>query len=598
MMAWVEGATDLKTCRGEPKGSILGLVAVMLGAALGLTAPARARADGGWRIDDFDTRLEIANNGAVDVTETIAARFYEPKHGIFREIPVRYAVFGHLYDLRARLKSVHDDAGHGLNYTTRDDANKLVIRIGDAGRTLTGNQTYQIRYRVARAVLWEGEHAVLRWNATGTEWLVPIGRTSVTVVLPEPLDDAHVQYDAWTGAFGASQKNFKKSRVDSRTLQFQAGPLKEREGMTVEVAIPASSVKRPSMLAEFGWWLGDNFPYALIPTGLAACISAWYFRGRDLPGRGTVVVGYEPPKNLGPAEVGTLSDERVDLRDISSILIDLAVRGYLTIEEVKTEGMLWRTSTDYVLHARKDADGLKNYEKLAYKGVFSNGKSVKLSSLQNKFYARLDGIKRELYGCLTEQGYFDGNPRSVQGIFFVLGFFLAAADVILAAVVQFVLIGRVFGLPIVVTALALVVILGMTAWVMPRRTRKGRIAWEEIRGLEEYIRRAEVDDLKEQERRNVFERLLPYATTFGLTTRWASAFKGMYTQPPDWYQPAYPNQFSMDSFGWSLNNSVQAMSATFPSQPRSEGSSGWSSGGFGGGGSSGGGFGGGGGGSW
>jgi uncharacterized membrane protein YgcG len=98
----------------------------------------------------------------------------------------------------------------------------------------------------------------------------------------------------------------------------------------------------------------------------------------------------------------------------------------------------------------------------------------------------------------------------------------------------------------------------------------------------------------------VFERLLPYATAFSLTTRWASAFEGLYTQPPDWYRPAGDGPFTMMYFGSSLDRSVTAMNSTLPTQPRSEGggSSGWSSGGFSGGGSSGGGFGGGGGGSW
>src|SRR5437899_171753 len=116
--------TDLSTHRRELKVPVFGLAAAMLGVGLGLALPARARADGGWRIDGFDIRLEVAGDGMMDVTETIAARFDEPKHGIFREIPVRYAVFGHLYDLRARLKSVQDDAGHGWHYTLKDEENK------------------------------------------------------------------------------------------------------------------------------------------------------------------------------------------------------------------------------------------------------------------------------------------------------------------------------------------------------------------------------------------------------------------------------------------------------------------------------------------
>jgi uncharacterized membrane protein YgcG len=141
---------------------------------------------------------------------------------------------------------------------------------------------------------------------------------------------------------------------------------------------------------------------------------------------------------------------------------------------------------------------------------------------------------------------------------------------------------------------------------MSRKTRKGRIAWERIAGLEEYIRRAEVDDIKEQERQGVFERLLPYAIVFGLSDRWGKAFADLYRRPPDWYQPARGDGFSTWVLVNDLDRSMWMMNRTFPSQPRStgEGFSGrgggysWSSGGFGGGGSSGGGFGGGGGSSW
>jgi uncharacterized membrane protein YgcG len=135
---------------------------------------------------------------------------------------------------------------------------------------------------------------------------------------------------------------------------------------------------------------------------------------------------------------------------------------------------------------------------------------------------------------------------------------------------------------------------------MPRKTRSGKIAWEQVAGLEEFIRRAEADEIQAQERRGIFERLLPYAIVFGLADRWAKAFAGLYTQPPDWYQPANPSHFSTALLASSMNRSVHSMNEVFPSQPRSSGSGGgggWSSGGFSGG-SVGGGFGGGGGGAW
>ena len=156
------------------------------------------------------------------------------------------------------------------------------------------------------------------------------------------------------------------------------------------------------------------------------------------------------------------------------------------------------------------------------------------------------------------------------------------------------MIGRVFVVPIVIAGVLSAVAVVITSRVMPRKTQKGRIAWEQIAGLEEYIRRAEVDDIQAQDRRGVFERLLPYAIIFGLSNRWAKAFAELYTQPPDWYQPVDPANYTTWRFMRDINRSVSSMNTTLPAMPRSTavnvGPTGpgynWSSGGFSGGGSS------------
>jgi uncharacterized protein (TIGR04222 family) len=592
--------TNSPTRRWLPR-VVVAVLALVLTPALAV--PAVAALSQGWEITSFDDAIELARDGTIEVTETITARFDEPKHGLIREIPVRYAVGGHLYDIRLHLRGVSDGQGAGLKWQSRDEENKLVIKIGDPAATVTGTHAYVIRYKVGRATLWEGETAVLRWNVTGNSWRVPIAKASAAVtVAPEvPLD--RVDSTAYTGAYRTSGKDAALSTT-GRTLRYDTTrSLGPGEGLTIEVFTPVEFMTRPSWRTELGWWLADNFTYGLFPAGLAACFGAWYLRGRDEPGRGTVVVSYEPPRELGPAEVGTLADERVDLRDISSTIVDLAVRGHVTIQEQKAAGLFgFGSSTDYVFTKSHPPKNLKPYERLLYDKIFGEEPSTKLSDLQNQFYDALPQIKEELYGGLTRAGYFAGNPESVRTRYTILGLLAIIATALAAAAVQHWWIGRVFPAPLIATSLALVPAVIVTSRLMPRRTRKGRIAWETIRGLEEYISRAEVDDLKEQERRNIFERLLPYAVAFGLTKRWSKAFEGLYTQPPDWYRTAGGGPFSMLYFGAALDDSIRAMNATLPSQPRSEGGSGgdsgWSSGGFSGGGSVGGGFGGGGGSAW
>ncbi len=425
--------------------------------------------------------------------------------------------------------------------------------------------------------------------------------------MPRDLDDSQLTYDAWTGVYGAKGKDFTKRRDDARTLVFETGALRSGEGITVEVTMPGDAVSRPGWTSEAAAWLADNFPFAIFPATLGLCMAAWFpaTSGRDLPGRGAIVVNYEPPDKLSPAEVGTLIDERVDQRDVSAVIIDLAVRGYLKIEEIASNS--WFSSgKDYRFTKIKPPDGLKTFEKKLHSKLFDGKVSVLMSDLATKFYPVIGEVKSDLYRSLTQGGYFDGNPKTVRGTFLGLGLLALAVSLGLSALFQFWMIGRVFVLPIAVAGVLSAIVVVVISRIMPRKTQKGRIAWEQITGLEEYIRRAEVDDIQAQDRRGVFERLLPYAIIFGLSNRWAKAFAGLYTQPPDWYQPVDATNYSTWRLTNDIDRSISSMNQSLPAMPRSTGTGSgptgagyrWSSGGFSGGGSVGGGFGGGGGGSW
>ncbi|WP_240907322.1 DUF2207 domain-containing protein [Paludisphaera rhizosphaerae] len=585
------------------------LAAVLAGGA----SQAQAQLDDGWSIARLDVDVAIHPDAGLDVVETIDADFARAKHGILREIPVRYAVGMHQYALRFRLLGVDDGEGRTWPASVSYESNLVKIKIGDPDRVVRGRNRYRIRYHVQRAILWEGNQAwedggraVLRWNATGTEWQVPIAHSVVTVHLPRDLNDAQLAYDAWVGRYGAKGRDFRKRRIDPSTIEYETGPLNAREGITVEVVMPSDAVARPGWTTQLRWWLVDNFPYAVFPITAALCFFAWLTKGRDHPGLGTIVVGYEPPDNLTPAEVGTLIDEKVDLQDISASIIDMAVRGYLRIEDVARGG--WFSSgNDYRFIRLKGPSGLKPFEKRLYDQIFQGGAdSVLLSELREEFYPVLPVVTNELYRTLSKNQYFDGHPENVRTGFLAFGLVCVAAAIALSAFIQLALIDRIFFIPVIVAAVLSAASVVATSRYMSRKTRKGRIAWEKIAGLEEFIRRAEVDEIREQERRGVFERLLPYAIIFGLSDRWGKAFADLYRTPPDWYRPSNPDDFSTWVLINDMDRSMWMMNRTFPTQPRAQietgsgrgGGYSWSSGGFGGGGSSGGGFGGGGGSSW
>src|SRR4051812_42502308 len=212
-----EGETLVR--RSIARACLLGIVSILA------LSSSSARADSGWTIRNFDVDLAINKDASLEVAETIDADFSIAKHGILREIPVRYAVGMHQYALRVKLRAVDDGEGHAYETSVTHEENLMKIRVGSPDYTVRGTKRYRLRYDVERAILWEGNHAwekgnyaVLRWNATGTEWQVPIGRSKVTVHLPRELNDFELTADAWTGYFNARGKDFQKRLLDPRTL--------------------------------------------------------------------------------------------------------------------------------------------------------------------------------------------------------------------------------------------------------------------------------------------------------------------------------------------------------------------------------------------
>jgi uncharacterized membrane protein len=129
----------------------------------------------------------------------------------------------------------------------------------------------------------------------------------------------------------------------------------------------------------------------------------------------------------------------------------------------------------------------------------------------------------------------------------------------------------------------------------PAKTKAGAAAYMDIRGFQEFMNRAEKDQLERMGDKHLFSRFLPYAIALDVVDNWARAFEGIYQELPQWYASHTGlSSFSPSHFSRSINSATSVLAAAMFSAPRGSGGGG----GFGGGGFSGDGFGGGGGGSW
>jgi uncharacterized membrane protein YgcG len=575
----------------------LNLLAGLFLVLLVLAGPASAKER---HLKKFFSEIVVMPDGSVDVTENITFQFVGgPWRGINREIPIEYSgPHGSNYTLFLDVKNITGETGAKLRYETSRERHylNLKIYIPDADNS---TRTISINYTVSDAIKFFTDYDEFYWNVTGDEWSIPIESAGAHIVLPGGA--ANLRAKAFTGAYRSTGRDadvqITGTGVDVQTRD----PLPMHEGLTVSVAFDKGAVREPSALSRLSLFLRSNWPLFMPIVAFFAMFWWWWTRGRD-PRLRPIAAQYQPPDNLSPGEVGTLIDNSVDMRDITASIVDLAVRGYLTIEEKQQDHLLGLThSKNYVFHLKKSRaewNSLKPHEQELLDGIFSGGNAgdaVPLDALHNTFYANIPGIRNQIFASLVGDGYYAQRPDSVRSTYILFG--VLTGFILVAGGIWIANHSGMQPLPFVVAGLLTGAIICGFGWFMPARTQAGARALEGVLGFEDFLAHVESDRFNRTIKTpEMFEKFLPFAMALGVEKNWSKAFQGIYTQPPQWYQGSYGPNFYPYMFANDLNSMSSMAGDVLTSAPRSaEGSAFSSDSGGGGGGFEGGGFGGGGG---
>lgn len=597
---------------------------------------------GGEQIDRYVVDATVQRDGAVAVTETISYDFgFQARHGIFRAIPIRYALGKNQGNANASL----DDRvieitspsatldGQPVDLAVDPNNNKDidtdyydVIRLGDPDATVTGRHTYQLRYLMRGTLNKPDGTPQLFWDAIGDKWPVPIDQATVRVHAPGKIARARCQ----TGSAG-SGVNCPASKVGGDTATFSAENIDPRTAMTVAAALPPSvSVPvpvfdrkpgfAPTVASNFvrpGHEAGIGAPATLGITGALLVIGAVLLarllaRGRDyyfvgltpgiVPGPGEqygqalrklgqhneVAVQFNKP-DAPPALCGGILHETVGMTEVSATITDLAVRGYLRVED---DGQQQHT----LIQLAEPDDRLAKYERVILEALFADESRVELSSLQ--VGEEMRRAREEMLDELVYRNWYQRRPDQVTRGYRMLGAVLLFGSL----VIGYFLLARfdlgLWALPFALGGLALLSLAGR----MPSRTAVGTAILTQVINFRRYLEVAEAEEIAAQERTTVFNRYLPYAQVLGMATVWTKKFEALgAAEPNGWYTGADGLLLQGVLFSSIFHSFAYAADSTLPSMPASSsGGSGWSGGGggFGGGGFAGGGMGGGGGGSW
>lgn len=549
-----------------------------------------AQTQSDWVIRDFESTITVNKDSSLLIEERITADAdsLPDKHGIFRVLPTQANTENETIKNPVILKSITDFAGKPLKFSTiNNNADHTITwKIGDADVAVSGLNYYKITYLVKNAVRFGNpDFDELYWNLSGNFWKIPIDKISTKIIFPAEVSQNSAQVDYYTGQAGSLGKDAAVYNwLGAQTLEFDSTrQLAPGEGITASVAVPKNIFVpySPSFIDLYG-----NYLWFLVPLlAFVIFFIVWFKYGKDPRVDKTVIPEFEIPENLTPMEMGMLSsDGGFKNQFISATIVNLAVKKYLTIEEIKKSWLMGGKDYKLTQIGGDQAVPLAGAEKLLVDNLFNQGNPVLLSSLKKKFYKAIPGIKKASISGLAEKNLLVAQSFTLQKIF-VSGLATALFVALYFAV-------NISSIEIYASLAITVGIVLLFGILMPKRTPQGaELNWR-IKGFKLYMETAEKYRSQFNEKENIFEKFLPYAIMFGIAKLWAQKMELIYgkeyfaTYHPIWYVGSIGN-FDANSFASNLNSLSSSIA-----------SSAGTSSGAGGGGFSGGGGGGGGGGGW
>src|SRR5688500_8571194 len=150
-----------------------------------------------FTIKHYHVNVTFNDEGNADFVETIEVEFSQPRHGIFRFIPLRNKISGRTVDY-----IIKDVDVEGFKFSRSKENNNLVLKIGDADIYVDGRQTYRIHYRVINPLHFFDEHSEFYWDLLGSFWETEIEDFTFEINFPDKVNLSQNDVFGYTGSAG------------------------------------------------------------------------------------------------------------------------------------------------------------------------------------------------------------------------------------------------------------------------------------------------------------------------------------------------------------------------------------------------------------
>ncbi len=330
----------------------------------------------------FDTHITVQPDAQITVTEniTVNVRHQQIRRGIYRDLPLS------LSEKATPISLTMDGKQHP--FFVENKSNTLRVNFGNDDYITQGVHTYSFTYTFNGAIDFYKNHDELYWNVTGNDWNFPIDKARLSVILPEGVSVQKQGISLYTGYKGAKQHHARQiAPLVFETTQ----SLQSYEGFTAAIPFNKGFFVKPPLLKRLVSALSLTvlFFVAIFILLLVYFVGTWLKVGRD-PAL-ISVTQYEPPQGISATYMQYLHDRQVTSKTLASVLISLAMKGYIEIKPNKS----FLSSTKAEIHfLGKKQENLPPDEELVLNRLLGNGVFLLGPSSADKLKKVFEALKK------------------------------------------------------------------------------------------------------------------------------------------------------------------------------------------------------------
>ena len=288
----------------------------------------------GFTIEGYEVILDVGVYNEVNVTENIDINFYESgHHGIYKFTP-RWLEYTNKDNKTVKRRSIVDDyRAEGDQYTLDVVKDKDRIKIGSPSTTIDGDHRYVIKYTYDMGRDPFNGFDEFIFHAFGDFWGTEIKNPKVVIHMPKDADLNNIK--VFRDKYRADDlTSYINKEIDGNTVTITLNDMRIFKSLTVDLELPEGYFEGGSW--NYGWKSFTTIVIVILLT--IYVIVLWYKHGKDYEKKVPTVEFYAPD-DLSSAEVGYIYNNRhVSKKLTISLIIELASKGYLRIDEIKDGG--------------------------------------------------------------------------------------------------------------------------------------------------------------------------------------------------------------------------------------------------------------------